>query len=323
MKTMLPPLLWVLHWSFLLAGSIRVSGSAAPPRDLILTESEWTGPNIIRVPFTLTGTLITVRARIDTLEGNFFFDTGAGSLLLNARHFSRQGLTASAGGGVTGRVRLLGSSRVDTFRLDNLTVTEVDAAMADLSHLENAKKIDLVGLIGYNVFKDYEVLLDYASSLLILVRIDPKGNRMEDIPAWEYQSLGSFPVTMAGHVAVLRLKFGKTGRYFAVDSGAEQNLLSNASGGRFLKENFEIERRVKLRGVGNAGIEVLSGTLSNARLDTLLLKPMATLITNLGEINAVYQTEVDGVLGYEFLSQRPVSINHRKRRLTFYTPGRP
>jgi hypothetical protein len=64
---------------------------------------------------------------------------------------------------------------------------------------------------------------------------------------------------------------------------------------------------------------VLGGVLRHARIDTLALGPMATLLTNLNEINALCKARLDGILGYEFLSQRPVSINYRKRRLTFYT----
>ena len=63
--------------------------------------------------------------------------------------------------------------------------------------------------------------------------------------------------------------------------------------------------------------------LQNASLDTFTFKPMATLLTNLSQINATYQTDVDGILGYEFLSQRPMSINHRKKRITFYVKERP
>ena len=88
---------------------------ATPGRDLILTESEWVGPNIIRVPFTLTGTIITVRGSIDSIEGNFFFDTGASGLLLNYRYFGNPARAASKeGGGDTGKVRVLGAEKVDT-----------------------------------------------------------------------------------------------------------------------------------------------------------------------------------------------------------------
>lgn len=324
MKTNLCPRLFRVFLAFFLfAGCLSVR--ANPCRDLIFTESEWMGPNIIRIPFTLTGTLITVRAQVDSVEGNFFFDTGASGLLLNYRYFGNPRRTVTdEGGGVTGKVRVLGAVRADTFRLDNLLATNITAELIDFAHIENAKKTDLVGLIGYAVFRDFEVLFDYEASLLVLIRIDKNGNQMEPLPRWEYKPLGDAPVITSGHIAMVWLKFGsKQEKKFGLDSGAEQNLLSNAAGKRFLKENFEIRRRVKLRGAGHQSIEVLSGLLQNASLDTFTFKPMATLLTNLSQINDTYQTDVDGILGYEFLSQRPVSINHRKKRITFYVKERP
>lgn len=300
-------------------------GRVEPQREFILTEGGWITPNIIRVPFTLTGTLITVRARVDSVEGNFFFDTGASGLLLNYRHFGQPGeLSAADGGGVTGKVRVMGSTRTDTFVLDNHLSTGITAELIDLSHIERAKKTDLVGLIGYSVFRDFEVLFDYGTSVLMLVRTDAAGNPIDPVPDWEYKPTGGAAIKVSGHIAMVWLGFGsKQGKWFGLDSGAEQNLLSTGSGKRFLKNNFEIRRRVKLRGMGQEGIEVLSGVLQNARVDTFTLKPMATLLTNLREINAAYETQLDGILGYEFLSQCPVSINYKKRRLTFYRAVRP
>lgn len=313
----------VIQVLFLIAAGIPAH--AIGGWDLVLTESEWLGPNIIRIPFTLTGTVITVRAQIDSIEGNFFFDTGASGLLLNYRYFGRRGSAAVAeGGGVTGRVRVLGAAKVDTFRLDNLLATNIGAEVIDFTHIENAKKTDLVGLIGHSVFKDYEILFDYDASLLVLIRTDRNGQQMEPLPRWEYKPLGSATIETAGHIAVVWLRFGaKKEKKFGLDSGAEQNLLSNTAGNRFLKENFEIRKRVKLHGTGNQSLEVFSGVLQNASLDTFHFKPMATILTNLNEINAACETDLDGVLGYEFLSQRPVSINHRKRRITFYVKERP
>jgi hypothetical protein len=91
---------------------------------LVLTQASWESPNIIRIPFTLSGTLITVRGRIDSVEGNFIFDTGASKLLVNKRHFQRSGFFEPGAVGVTGRVRILGALRVDTLQVDNLISTK-------------------------------------------------------------------------------------------------------------------------------------------------------------------------------------------------------
>jgi hypothetical protein len=302
--------------------------AAAPPdarHALVLEHAVWETPNIIRIPFTLTGTIITIRARLDDMEGNFFFDTGASNLLLNYRYQAGKKLReAGNAGGVTGKVRVLGASKVDTFLMDNLQVVDISADWIEMTHIELSKKINLLGIIGYNVFEGYEVLFDYQTYRLVLIRTDAKGNPVEALPNWEYQQVNDFPITTVGHVAIARLTFGdKTTRSFALDSGAEQNLLSFNTGGRFLKSHFEVKKRVALNGAGKESIEVFSGVLQHARIDTFQIRPMATLLIDLSEINATYQTNVDGVLGYEFLSQRPVSINYKKRRLRFYNKQRP
>lgn len=323
MKTKLRPLFW--HLLLLLPWTVHASPPAASEWDLTLINSEWLTPNIIRIPFTLTGTLITVRARLDSLEGNFFFDTGASGLLLNYRYCTKKkGLSTEMGGGVTGKVKVLGAAKVDTFQLDNLRLTEVQGSWIDMAHIELSKKTALIGIIGFQVFKGFEVLFDYEASRLVLIRTDAKGNLLEALPNWEYQPLGNFPVVIAGHVAIIRLQFeGKKGLSFALDSGAEQNLLSVYSGKRFLKSHFEIRKRVKLNGTGKESIEVMSGVLQHASLDTFPIRAMNTLLINMSEMNATYQTNVDGILGYEFLSQRPVSINYIKKRLSIYAKSRP
>ncbi len=280
-----------------------------PNWDLTLTEAEWATSDIIRIPFTLTGTLITVRAKVDTTEGNFFFDTGSSDLLLNYRHFRTQaGSATTAGGGVTGKVRVLGSIRMDTLVLDNLVATDISAQLLDLSHIENAKKTDLVGIIGYEVFKDYEVLFDYASFRLVLIRTDRRGNPITPLPDWEYQARESFPLDVAGHVAVVKVKFAAAPGLRFASIRAPSKFAEQFRRRPFLKDNFEIGKRTKLHGAGRKSVEVLSGKLLNARLDSLRW-PMATILTNLSEINSTYQTDVDGILGYEFLSQRPVAIS--------------
>lgn len=277
------------------------------------------GPNIIRVPFTLTGGLITIQARADTLEGNFLFDTGASKLLLNGRYFGKKSAASDPARGVTGNVAVLGEVKVDTLRFDQFMRTQVQADLIDFSHIEKSKKMAVVGIIGASVFEHYEILFDYGASLLVMIKTEASGKQVEPLPAWEYAQLGSAPLKISEHIALLYLEFSpKGGCWMGLDSGAEQNLLSKSIGGKFLKANFEIRRRVKLKGAGGESVEVLSGMLQNARLDTTQFEPMATILTQMNLINEAYASKLDGILGYEFLSQRPMSVNLRRRQLTFY-----
>ncbi len=301
---------------------LRVCAAAGPP-DVFPPDTTLLpppGPNIIRVPFTLTGGLITIQARVDTLEGNFFFDTGASKLLLNRRYFSKKNADTDPSRGVTGNVAVSGTVNVDTLRFDQFMRTQVKADLIDFSHIEKSKKMAVIGLIGASVFEHYEILFDYEASLLVMIKMDNAGKPVEALPTWEYAQQERVPLKISEHIAMLYLEFSpKGGCWMGLDSGAEQNLLSTSMSGKFLKANFEIRRRVKLKGAGGESVEVLSGMLQNARLDTVRFQPMATILTKMSAINEAYAAQLDGVLGYEFLSQRPMSINLRRRQLTFYT----
>lgn len=301
----------------------RARAATDPPSFLLPDTVTYTppqGPNIIRVPFTLTGGLMVIQARADTLEGKFLFDTGASKLLLNGRYFGKKNATADQSRGVTGDVAVLGTTDVDTLRFDQFLRTGVQADLIDLSHIEKSKKMAVVGLIGASVFEHYEILFDYGASLLVMIKTDASGKPIEPLPSWEYTQQGSAPLKTSAHIAMLYLDFGeKGGGWMGLDSGAEQNLLSKSIGGKFLKAHFEIRRRVKLKGAGGESVEVLSGMLQHARLDTVSFSPMATILTQMNLINEAYSAKLDGILGYEFLSQRPMSVNLRRRQLTFYT----
>jgi hypothetical protein len=297
-------------------------GHASVPGPLpkVLADFPWTQPNIIRIPFRLSGALITVQAKVDTVEGTFIFDTGASNLLLNQRYFKSSGF-ASEAGGVTGKVKVKGKIKTDSVILDELERRSITADLMDMTHIERAKKIRVVGIIGYSVFEGYEILFDYSASVLTLVRHNEKGVLFENIPDWEYEPIGHFPLLVKDHIAMLSIQFGRKKKVFGLDSGAEQNLLDLVVGKAFLKNNFTVLKRVKLNGTGSNSVEVMTGNLANGRLDTFQFKPMATILTNMQDINTVYQTNLEGILGYEFLSQTPMSINYKKRRITFYRPA--
>lgn len=283
---------------------------------------EWISPNLMRIPFTLTGTLITVKAKVDTLSGNFIFDTGASELLLNSRYFggeSPQLASLSAAAGVTGTVEHGAPYRIGRFQFEEMIAERLTVSTLNLQHIEKAKRLRLLGLIGFSVFRDYEVIFDYNLLQLVLIRTDKTGKRLEEISEKEYIIHKILPIRMQGHIAMIEMAFGEKAKLcFGIDSGAEQNLLDHQTSSRLLKAHFDIKKHVKLNGTGRESLEVLAGILHGGRMDSLAVAPMHTLLTDLTSINEAYGTQLDGVVGYEFLHQQPVGINFRKKTMTFY-----
>lgn len=273
-------------------------------------------PNTIRIPFTWVGRLPAVTARIDTTEGIFFFDTGAERLLLNERYFT--GDTRLAGYsqyGVTGGSHSVFAKEVDTLKWENLYLPNVTAHVLDLSHIESKRNVRVVGIIGYEVFKEYEVLLDYPLRQIVLSKLDARGQRL-DQKAFPDALFDSLDFVLAKHGIVVQASVeGKT-LNFNLDTGAEINLLDRNVNKKVLKQ-FKVIKRVNLNGAGQQTVEVLAGTLTGVQCGKQRNAPMNTLLTSTDQLKAIFGMKIDGVLGFEFLRPRRTIINYKLQKLYF------
>ena len=305
-----------------IAVEINPAGNVFFTHQLDFPQAVMADVHTIHIPFKLVGRLIAVEARIDTLSGTFFLDTGAERLLLNQNYFKgrrQSGVTAAIGN--TGKLETVLHRRVDSLHWDNLFFLNVNANVLDLSHIENKKKLQLLGIIGYQVFKDFEIFLDFQLKQLILTRLDKKGNRLDPDGIWEtpYDSLD---FKLHRHLIVLEGNVQGTPLKFSLDSGAELNLLDRRIKRKVL-DHFEIRKRVKMSGAGQQEIEVVAGTLYEVTCGNQYSKGMRTLLTSLTQMNGNFGVRVDGVLGYEFLSTRRTLINYKKKKLFFFRDQRP
>lgn len=322
-------LIWITCCAFVPATSIFAT---EPPEDelhyfpsLSFPEAVVINPNTIYIPFNLAGRLIAVEARVDTFVGTFIVDTGAERLLLNKKYFGRSGPSPDASRvsaiGNTGQVADVEKRWVDTLHWDNLFFKRVQANIVDLTHIEQKKKIKLIGVLGFNVFKDFEVFLDFQLMQIILTRLDRKGFRLDSTAIWEvpYDSLD---FKMAGHFIVLKGEVGGQTFKFGLDSGAELNLIDRRVKRKIL-DQFEIVKRVRMLGAGQNTIEVVAGNLNQVKIGNQFSEQMRTLLTSLSEMSFNFGIRLDGIIGYEFLSSRRTLINYKRKKLFFFAYQKP
>ena len=285
-------------------------------QELSLLEGFRTSPTTVRFPFRLVGRLIIVKAAVNGQKGYFVVDTGAEKLVLNAKHYQgvsyKANLVAVSATGEVGEVR---KTKLDSLNWDNLIFEDFLADVVDLSHIEKNKNIQILGLLGYEVLKDYEVLLDYQKKQMVLSQTDSDGERF-DKEAYFEEAVDSLGFDLHNGIILLEGKLGKEKMTFALDSGAELNLLDRNVKKKVLKK-FKIIKRVKLFGVEDQQIEVLAGEMKGIELEHIQCKTMRTLLTNLSDLNRVYGFHVKGLIGYEFLGNRRTIINYKKQKLYF------
>ena len=276
----------------------------------------------LRLPFRQAGRLIVVEASAENKTGNFILDTGSEKLVLNSVHYSgginRKGITTA---GVTGSIQNLGHKSIRDFQSAGFTFQKLQADIVDLSHIENKKHIEVLGLIGYEVVKDFELIIDYQLRQITLTRTNKTGERLDSFAILE-PIIDSLDVSMQAHFVVLKGWVDNTPVSFGLDSGAELNLI-NRKVKRKVLDHFKISKRVMLNGAGQQQIEVLAGKLYRFRSGNQRCSGMRTLLTNMTDMNKSFHTNMDGLLGFEFLCMRRTIINYKKKKLYFLEWHRP
>jgi len=258
--------------------------------------------------------LLLVEAQIDGQIGNLIFDTGASGFVLNRTYFrDHVQVEDVTPGGITGSVGQIPRVLVDSLSISDLTYCKVRADLADLGHLENRRGIKILGLLGFKLLRNFEIIIDVGNGQLHLYRTDRKGNCTSQAASWmkpQYvQSIyeKNNIVFVTGEVQGRKLEF-------CFDTGAEINAISVVSPKTVLN-SITITRRSKLLGSGSVSREVLYGTMNDLSFGGYDISGMETIITSLWSLEQVYDKQFDGVLGFDFLAKGIIRINLRKRQM--------
>jgi hypothetical protein len=282
-------------------------------------KAEIVNSNTTRIPFKLIDHLIVVEAQLLDKKGNFIIDTGSEALILNKVHFPDAHpfqMKSEETSGIVSEIETIHEKRLKEFTLQNVKLYNTDADVIDLSHIENSKHMNLLGIIGYSILKDYEVFIDFYLNQITLTKVDQYGNKLNKKVYLE-KIVDSIDFKLKNHTIILYGTINKQNLKFGLDSGAEFNQINKSINRKALKY-FVPKRRLLLSGAGNKKIEVLAGKLYRVKLShSVYFGPMYTVLTNLSNMNEAFGTNLDGILGYEFFKQKRTIINYQKEKIYF------
>jgi len=282
---------------------------------IIIDKANWSIPaDSVFIPLRRTGRLFLIQAHIDGETGYLVFDTGASGLVLNKSYFRNHVVISSQNSkGITGVIDAE-KITIDSLEISGIIYTRQDAVTANLGHIENRRGVKILGLFGFALLKNFEILIDARNSQLRIYKTDAIGNRIgrkNSIFTADYTQKFEFQ----NNILMLKATIGGKKLKFCLDSGAETNVMDNNSQKDVLK-TITITRRTQVRGTGSTVNEVLYGKMTDFKLDQRQLAEMETIIVNLEDMSAAYNTHIDGMLGYNFLSKGLFCINFVKRELS-------
>ncbi|EDP69998.1 hypothetical protein FBALC1_10712 [Flavobacteriales bacterium ALC-1] len=288
-----------------------------PP--IVFTKAEYINTTTSRIPFKVIDQLIVVEVELLNKEGNFIIDTGSETLILNSTHFKPTRKHKQEGklkSGVHNDIENVKEKYLKALSINNLTLEQLNADVIDLSHIEKIKKIEVLGIIGYSILKDFEVFIDMHLNQITLTRIDKNGKPLSK-KIYAETIHDSIDFKLKKHTIILDALIENHKVKFGLDTGAEYNQLNKNIDSKIL-DYFYPNKELKLTGASGRKIKVMAGKLFRVKLnDSIYFGPMKTVLTNLRKMNTAFSTNLDGILGFEFFAQKRTIINYKKQKLYF------
>lgn len=266
------------------------------------------------VPFQMRSKLIVFQAVVDGQTGYFILDTGIERLLLNMRYF-RGAPTRRTFTGVDGR-RIPVEERLVDLEIGNWRLPNTQADITDLRALEVYTGLPIFGNAGGWLFKDCELVIDYTfRELTVYPQKKSAGHRKRHTEA---EAVLSFKYK--GAMPGLEVQIGARTFRFGLDTGASANVL-DLRRRKAVRPYFIARKEQELATFGNSTATTVAGELHDLKVSGQSCRPMPTLLASLDGANRqLIGPQLDGLLGYPFLSRYRVAIHFRKKEIRLWTP---
>jgi hypothetical protein len=267
------------------------------------------------LPFNRVGNLIVVRAKVDSLEGNFILDTGASGLVLNITYFRDYPVGASdeERTNVSGTNSFASVTTIGTLSLGDFKYHRLAADLENLGNIENAKGIKILGLLGVALFGQCEMIIDFENSQVHLTKIKKreaqtyKHELLKDTAAYR-----TFPIEISNNRILINTEVAGKKLKLVIDCAAESSMLDSRLPDKVFQE-MSVVGKVKLVGPGNKKIDALLGNITNMTMGNYAMGNMLVTVSNL-EKTCFSDGTCDGVLGFNFLSMHKIGFNFVTRK---------
>ncbi len=257
--------------------------------------------------FELFDRMIVMDATLNGNAGKYILDTGSPILILNQAPLKNS--TSLGGISEEGHAELI---KVKNFQWAGISRKGIDAVAYDMSKLEKALGHNINGLIGYNLFKNYELFLDISNGKIQLF----KAYHSSLHKSKKYQKKVSF--SNQSHIPIITVKIDGKKYRFGIDTGAEVNVLNKSLKDKLEKTALKNFQSSNLHGLGGVNQEVESADLAKFKIKGIDCENYNFLLTDLTSFEEKYGQKLDGILGHPFLLNNVLSINYQKQKIYFW-----
>jgi len=278
-----------------------------------VSEIKETQLDVIRIPFRiLPDNMLAVRAKLDSIEGEFLFDNGSPITIVNSKFFHPN--KRSSGG----YSKMTDVSGVPQFNNDRYLshhlnvhglVREMQEYLSiDMSRMAQDDGIEALGLIGYETFAGYDILFSYADSLMILLKPEDTQRYVEE--QFAGRSIHEVPLQMIEHLPCVMGKIGDEDFLLGIDCGSGGNVLSSTHH-RHIAQYSKPKRLMHVLGVSRIPVRAQEVEVNRVDIGSKSYYGVDFLLHSLTSMIATEDGDevIDGLIGYDLLRQQPTLIS--------------
>lgn len=273
---------------------------------------------VIEVPFTMAGKLIAVQVLLNGQKRPFILDTGSPRVILNSKYFSPKDTKSkkiASMNGVGGNISDIDITKIEQLDFHSLQINQQDLLTIDLSHLEEELDTEIYGLIGFELLKDYDVLYDYEGQTISLIQPASYDSYVEE--NLKGKKSETYPLLMSGHIPIIETQVAGKQVKMGIDSGAETNLLDLTLHSSLLSQ-IKHHTTDTLSGADKSAKIVLKGKIKKTKVGKQVFKDMETVFSDISHLNLAYKTDMQGIIGYPFLSKQKTLISFKRQEVVFF-----
>jgi predicted aspartyl protease len=270
------------------------------------------------VPFKRVGKLISVQVKLNGIFRTFIIDTGAPVFVLNSAHIAKdtavKKLTLADAQGVGGTISEMAMEHIESFEFGGIYMDTQNVISMDLSHLEKATKTTLFGLLGYEIYKDYDMLFDYKKKTVTFLKPEATKDFLES--NYKINKQVEVPIEMGSHLAIVKGKINGKEYTFGFDSGAESSVFDIRLKDE-LKPSFSRLKKDSMLGADKNVVDIYLGKLDSLVIGDVVFKKTETSFSDISHLNNGYKLKLDGLIGFDILSNQATLISYTNRKVIF------
>lgn len=281
-------------------------------------------PDTLYTHFVLDNGLIYIPVQMGDSTGYLMLDSGAPLVILNKACLPADKIEATsydAMQGIGGSMGNNGTAKTP-LKIGNLMIDPLTAPVADMAKYSDQQHLKVFGLLGYELFKNYALILNYQTQELLLIKRQ-KGQQPPSVLAMgkhTYTLSEQVPFTLQRHIAIVSLTFDGKQLPFGLDCGANGNLFKTSLYPQ-LQSHFETEGdEINVAGMGDAKGKGRVGYIMHATIGKEKLDDMYTVFSDqkIGMGNGNDALQIEGLLGTPFLNLHVTEIDYINQRVILY-----